>query len=56
MTGESVGDLCHDANFTGLKVGRLGVQVETQRHTKILPGLENIENGLRPIAHVIQGS
>ena len=31
MTGESVGDrdLCHDTNFTGLNVGRLGVQVET---------------------------
>ena len=32
MTRESVGDLCHDNYFTGSKVGRLGVQVETYKN------------------------
>ena len=32
MTGELVGDLCHDNYFTGSKVGRLGVQVETYKN------------------------
>ena len=32
MTRELVGDLCHDNYFTGSKVGRLGVQVETYKN------------------------
>ena len=31
MTRELVGDLCHDTNFTGSRVGRLCVQVDIQK-------------------------